>query len=83
MAKSETLPQPSGRPVLAINEAGWDRAARVIFGLVLLSLVFVGPKTAWGFLGVIPLFTGLVGYCPLYRVFGFSTCKRDASHREQ
>ncbi len=53
-----------------------DRVVRIIAGLVLLALVVVGPKTAWGFVGLVPLLTGLVGNCPLYRVFGLSTCSR-------
>jgi hypothetical protein len=51
-----------------------DRVVRVLVGLVLLALVFTGPKTPWGWLGLIPLFTGLVGWCPLYRILGISTC---------
>lgn len=58
---------------MALNEGVLDRILRVIVGLVVLSLVFVGPKTAWGYLGVIPLLTGLVGYCPLYALLGVST----------
>ena len=58
------------------NEGTIDRVARVIIGAVLLALVFVGPKTPIGWLGVVPLVTGLVGSCPLYRLFGFSTCPR-------
>ncbi|MBK8172390.1 MAG: DUF2892 domain-containing protein [Sandaracinaceae bacterium] len=56
------------------NAAGWDRAIRIVLGAVLLSLCFVGPRTAWGLLGLIPLGTGLVGYCPLYQLFGVKTC---------
>lgn len=52
-----------------------DRAVRVLAGIGLLSLTVVGPQTPWGYLGVIPILTGLVGTCPLYTVFGFSTCK--------
>jgi hypothetical protein len=61
------------------NESMVDRALRVVFGLALLSLVIVGPTTAWGFIGVVPLLTGLAGYCPLYRVLGVSTCRHDGS----
>ncbi len=57
------------------NEGTIDRAVRVVLGLVLLSLMFVGPKTMWGAIGLIPLLTGLVGFCPLYRLVGLSTCK--------
>jgi hypothetical protein len=56
------------------NEGTLDRALRIIAGLVLIALVFVGPQTAWGWVGLVPLVTGLVGYCPLYRVFGINTC---------
>lgn len=56
------------------NEAIWDRMIRVVLGLGLLSLVFVGPQTPWGIVGVVPLLTGLVGFCPLYRLVGLSTC---------
>lgn len=56
------------------NEGTIDRALRIILGIVLLALVFVGPQTPWGWVGLVPLLTGLVGFCPLYRVFGFSTC---------
>lgn len=56
------------------NEGTIDRALRIILGLVLLSLVFVGPQTVWGWIGIIPLFTGLVGYCPLYSILGIQTC---------
>ncbi|QDG50328.1 DUF2892 domain-containing protein [Persicimonas caeni] len=57
------------------NEGSIDRIARVVLGVVLLSLVFVGPQTAWGLLGIIPLATGAVGFCPLYRLVGINTCK--------
>ncbi len=60
--------------MFAKNEAGWDRAARVVLGILVLSLVFVGPKTLWGLVGLVPLATGLVGWCPAYTLFGFKTC---------
>ncbi|KUJ73733.1 hypothetical protein AVO45_14180 [Ruegeria marisrubri] len=56
------------------NEGTIDRAARVVLGLILLSLTFTGPQTMWGLVGLVPLLTGLLGYCPLYRIFGLSTC---------
>lgn len=61
--------------VLPRNEHSVERIARVILGLVLLSLVFIGPKTYWGFVGLILVATGLLGSCPLYTVLGISTCK--------
>ena len=60
--------------LLARNEGNLDRGIRVALGLVLLSLVFVGPKTMFGLVGIVPLLTGLVGMCPLYRLFGLNTC---------
>ncbi len=56
------------------NEGTADRVIRVIAGVVLLSLVFVGPRSLWGLIGLVPLLTGLVGYCPLYRILGLNTC---------
>ncbi len=61
--------------MFSINEATWDRAFRIALGLFLLALVFVGPQTWWGLVGLVPLLTGIVGFCPLYRLFGVSTCR--------
>ena len=52
-----------------------ERGGRVVLGIILLSLVFVGPHTPWGYVGLIPLFTGIFGDCPLYTMFGMSTCR--------
>jgi hypothetical protein len=60
------------------NEATWDRAIRIALGIVLLSLTFVGPHTLWGLVGFVPLLTGLLGFCPLYRIVGLSTCRSGA-----
>jgi hypothetical protein len=54
-----------------------DQLLRIIVGLVLLALVFVGPKTPLGYFGLIPLLTGFSGFCPLYALFGISTCHRE------
>jgi hypothetical protein len=56
------------------NEGTIDRAVRVILGLGILSLVFIGPQSPLGYLGLVPLATGLVGFCPLYKVLGVNTC---------
>ena len=58
------------------NENNADRTGRVVLGLVILSLLFVGPKTWWGLMGLLPLSTGVVGWCPVYQMFGLNTCKR-------
>jgi hypothetical protein len=58
---------------LVVNEHPIERVIRVLVGVGLISLVFVGPKTALGWIGVIPILTGLSGLCPLYTALGFST----------
>ena len=55
------------------NVGSFDRLFRIVLGAALITLVFVGPKTAWGWLGLIPLGTALIGTCPLYTVLGFRT----------
>ncbi len=59
---------------MQINEGVPDRIIRVVLGLVVLSLVFVGPKTPWAWFGLVPLLTGLVGFCPAYALLGIRTC---------
>jgi hypothetical protein len=60
--------------LLRRNEGSIDRALRVLLGIALLSLIFVGPHTWWGLVGLVPVLTGLVGSCPLYSLLGLSTC---------
>ncbi|MED5544589.1 MAG: DUF2892 domain-containing protein [Pseudomonadota bacterium] len=59
------------------NVGGIDRLLRIALGIVLIALFFVGPKTPWGWIGVIPLVTGFVRICPLYTLLGIRTCPRD------
>jgi hypothetical protein len=59
-----------------LNEGGLDRAIRVALGFTLLALVFVGPKTPWGWLGLLPLATGVIGWCPLYSLLGIDTHRK-------
>ena len=58
------------------NEGPFDRVVRVLAGLTILSLAFFGPQTAWGYLGAIPLVTGLIGWCPFYSLLGIRTTGR-------
>lgn len=51
-----------------------DRILRIVASVVLIALVFVGPKTPWGWIGVVPLATALIGWCPAYRLLGIRTC---------
>lgn len=59
---------------MSINVGGLDRVIRLIVGLLLIAwaIFFQGPLWAW--IGVIPLLTGAVGFCPLYTLTGFNTC---------
>jgi hypothetical protein len=59
--------------LFAANEGSLDRAVRVLAGVGLLSLVFVGPQTPFGWIGLVPLATGLMGTCPLYNLLGIRT----------
>jgi hypothetical protein len=56
------------------NEGTIDRALRVAVGILLLALTFTNTIGIWGWIGVVPLLTGAVGWCPLYTVFGINTC---------
>lgn len=59
---------------MKVNEGGLDRSLRVIAGLVLVGLAATGTVGAWGWIGVVPIATGLMGWCPAYTMFGISTC---------
>lgn len=52
-----------------------ESSVRTVVGLGILSLAFIGPQTDWGYLGLVPLATGLIGWCPAYMPFGVITCK--------
>lgn len=57
------------------NVGNTDRILRVVLGLVLISLFFLGPTTLLGWLGVIVLATALLRFCPAYAIFGINTCR--------
>lgn len=57
------------------NVGGFDRILRVVVGVVLVALAATGTVGAWGYVGIVPIFTGAIGWCPAYLPFGFSTCK--------
>jgi hypothetical protein len=57
------------------NVGTTDRIIRIIAGVAILSLAFVGTQSPWAYLGIIPLATGIIGWCPPYALFGISTCK--------
>ena len=60
--------------MFAKNVGSIDRILRIVVGLGLISLVFVGPQTQWGWVGVVPLLTAFISFCPLYTLIGVRTC---------
>lgn len=56
------------------NVGSLDRMARIVAGLVLISLAATGVVGVWGWLGIVPLATGAIGWCPAYTLMGFSSC---------
>lgn len=50
-----------------------DQVLRIVVGLALLAIVFVGPQTPWGWIGIVPLLTGVIRFCPLYPLFKINT----------
>ncbi len=56
------------------NVGGADRVIRIVAGLVLIGLAASGTVGWWGWLGLVPLATGLAGWCPPYSLFGINTC---------
>lgn len=57
------------------NVGGIDRILRIVIGLALIVATLVGALPWWGWIGVVPLVTGLIGWCPAYLPFGIKTCK--------
>ncbi|WP_296490633.1 DUF2892 domain-containing protein [Rhodoferax sp.] len=56
------------------NVGGIDRILRIVLGLVLIGLTLTGTVGVWGWIGVVPLATGVIGWCPPYAIFGWNTC---------
>jgi hypothetical protein len=63
------------RFLMKTNVGRTERAMRVIAGLVITSLAFWGPESPWAYFGLVPLLTGLMGWCPPYQLLGINTCK--------
>ena len=59
---------------MASNVGGIDRILRIVLGLVLMGLAATGTVGLWGWIGIVPLATGLIGWCPPYALFGWNTC---------
>ena len=56
------------------NVGGIDRVLRIVIGAILVALTVIGTIGAWGWIGLVPLATGVLGFCPLYRLIGLSSC---------
>lgn len=61
---------------MTCNIGSTERIIRGILGLILIALVFVGPQTPWGWIGVVLLGTAAIGWCPPYAMLGINTCKK-------
>ncbi len=61
---------------MTTNIGNIERVVRALVGLALISLVFVGPQTVWGWIGIVPLATAIVGWCPPYALLGINTCQK-------
>jgi len=59
---------------MKINVGGADRILRIVVGLILILLAATGQVGAWGWIGIVPLATGLMKTCPLYSMLGMNTC---------
>ncbi|MBL8387869.1 MAG: DUF2892 domain-containing protein [Hydrogenophaga sp.] len=57
------------------NVGGIDRTLRIVVGIALIAAAATGAVGVWGYIGVVPLLTGLIGWCPPYAILGFNTCK--------
>ena len=71
MQASNTKPKEAS---MKLNVGGIDRIVRIVAGLALIGLTLTGNIGGWGWLGVVPLATGAIGWCPPYAIFGFNTC---------
>lgn len=60
--------------MLKTNIGGVERVVRVVAGAGIVSMAFVGPESPWAFLGLVPLLTGVAGWCPPYAMLGLNTC---------
>jgi len=64
--------------MLSRNIGAIDRSLRLVIGGALVAMVFVGPRTPWGWIGVVPILASVTTWCPLYQLLGIRTCGRTA-----
>lgn len=67
---------------MKVNSGKADRIIRVVAGIGILALAFIGPKTPWGYIGIVPLLTGLIGFCPAYTLLGINTCPMKSAAKD-
>ncbi len=60
---------------MKVNIGNVERIVRIVVGIAILSLAFVGPRTPWAYLGIMPILSGLIGWCPPYALLGISTVR--------
>jgi hypothetical protein len=60
---------------MTCNIHPYERAARIIIGLGITSMAFIGPASLWFLVGLVPVLTGVLGWCPPYQMLGINTCK--------
>lgn len=60
---------------MPLNVGNLDRMARIVIGLILMILAATGTVGLWGWIGIVPLLTGLFRFCPAYNLLGINTCK--------
>ncbi len=56
------------------NVGGIDKILRIVVGIILIALAAMNVIGLWGWIGIVPLLTGLMGWCPAYTLFGMNTC---------
>jgi Protein of unknown function (DUF2892) len=59
---------------MKLNVGGIDKILRIVAGVALIALTALGMIPVWGYIGVVPLLTGLMGWCPAYTLLGMNTC---------
>ena len=65
--------------MMKTNIGSIERILRIVIGLALVAATAMGQLPVWGYIGIVPLATGLMGWCPPYAIFGISTCKTKAA----
>jgi hypothetical protein len=65
--------------IMKVNVGGIDKILRIVAGIALIAMAFFGVIGMWGYIGIVPLATGLMGWCPFYPLLGMNTCPANKS----